>query len=250
MTHTTPNTDANTELNTSTNTDGSGVLPASTIGVRALSIVGLGVVLAFIPSVVRGGVALPPATYLQFAVAFGAAYAAVELGFLFAASYQSIHVVVERPTRVWNLPGLIPGLLHEATHAAAARLAGGVTKELRVDHGSPSVRVDVPTEAPRPLRAFTALAPTLVGLLVLVLTWDWFMLPYPATAGVVESVARILAFTAVAYYTIPSPADIGAAVSALVSVEIDDRAQLGPSPFPFLLLTALLLAAVFLSSFL
>ncbi|KAB7518784.1 hypothetical protein [Halosegnis rubeus] len=113
-----------------------------------------------------------------------------------------------------------PTLAHEASHAAAARLAGASPSWTRVGRWQPAIRVDwsdtTHGEPAGRAAALVALAPTLAGLAALVVG----VVGWLAAGGGLPESSRTLLVCAIAAawygnFVLPSGGDVAAARAAL-----------------------------------
>lgn len=114
-------------------------------------------------------------------------------------------------------------LTHELMHATAARLLGGEVHELENDGGVFTIAVDVPADRPRWARAAVDVAPTLLGI-PLVIAMGLFTLQ--TVAGNEPLFYQLMATVAFIYcqvFAIPSGADLRSAWATLTGAR--DRAQ-------------------------
>lgn len=115
-------------------------------------------------------------------------------------------------------------LVHEWTHATAARVIGGSVGELHNDNGVFSIAVDVPSDRSRWARAAVDVAPTLVGVpLVLAMAW-YLQYTLASDAALLTDLTATVAFIYAQIYALPSGPDLRAAWATLSGTR--DRTRL------------------------
>lgn len=106
-------------------------------------------------------------------------------------------------------------LSHEFVHATAARLVGGSVGGLHNDGGVFAIDIELPNSTPRLADAVVALAPTLVGIpLVIWAGLQWWSTIQAAQSITVDVVATV-AFLYAQFFALPSSGDLRAAWAAL-----------------------------------
>ena len=113
-------------------------------------------------------------------------------------------------------------VLHEATHAGAAKLFGGSVGEWHNEQGVLGVDVELPRGTPAWGIAFVSIAPTLIGAVWLAFIAQWGLAAASPTISLAAAVSRIVVVTMVVRYAIPSKADLAFPL-ALVQVTLAEK---------------------------
>ena len=106
-------------------------------------------------------------------------------------------------------------LSHELMHATAARLLGGQVHQLTNDGGVFAIGVDVPRTRSRWLRATVDLAPTIVGIPLVISMGLYLIQTLNSDSLVAVDLMATIAFIYAQIFAIPSEADIRSAWATL-----------------------------------
>lgn len=104
-------------------------------------------------------------------------------------------------------------LAHEETHAAVARLYGGDAEHIRRADGRMAVDVTFEDEPPWYGLILTAIAPTLLAVVLLTSAGQWLLEPLVADVGLLESLGRVALFAILVRYGWPSMADLAVPIA-------------------------------------
>lgn len=115
-------------------------------------------------------------------------------------------------------------LTHEWTHATAARLIGGSVGELSNDGGAFAIAVDLPADRSRVARAAVDVAPTLVGIPLVIAMAIHLRWTLGSGAPMTTDLLATVAFIYCQFYALPSGADLRSAWATLSGTR--DRARL------------------------
>lgn len=115
------------------------------------------------------------------------------------------------PIHLLYLPA---NVAHELSHAVVAHLVGGSVADWGHDRGRLHVDVDVSTEISWLAVAAVSLAPTLVGVALWALLFDWVLAALDPTVPLLGAVIRIAAGAYLLVYSLPSMADLQGALQA------------------------------------
>lgn len=154
--------------------------------------------------------------------------------------YREAHDIDPRPTPRLIYSFYWPALeLHELTHLAVARAWGWPAERDFYDDGRPVVLVETPREAALSRLVALDVAPTLVGVPILLALTPWLLAavtgPYasaenPHAVGRLEAVVRILVGANLAVYASPSLEDVARLRALLATVVASVRSSSTSEP--------------------